>query len=316
MVKILMNKKMQLFIYTRKPNNHFSKEFLKEVGRFLFKKARGPQAVNDSLMRGLKELNEPFFVNRKSPKLDGSEIFFVNTSLDALKWLIELKKKGKIKMLIAGPNLVAFPNDHDKIILNKNIDYILFPSQWTKDFFCSKYKELEEKIKIWPAGVMTCELINEEKKEVLIFCKNNKTLCAEIKSILEIRGDYFDILEYGKFKQNDYYKLLNKRKYLIYISESESQGIALQEAWMRNVPTFIWNRGYCQIGTEKWFNEKISAPYLNEKCGLFFKDIDDFKNKLHNFLNSDFSTRDYCLNNLSDKKSAEIFLEIIKKYDK
>lgn len=302
-----------LLIFTEKPNNYFSKEFLKKILRCVLNKSRGPQAVNDSLKRGLDELGVEYLWNKKN--LNKDSIIFVNDSLDALKWAIRLKQKNKIKKLISGPNMVAFPDDYNKIILSKEIDLILFPSQWTKDFFCSKYQELNQKIKLWPAGVAYSPESNIEKKGVIIFGKNNQTLQDDIVKYIDGKIDYI-VIEYGQFKQKDYYSLLNKNKHLIYISNSESQGLALQEAWMRNVSTMVWNRGYWQSGAEKWFNEKISAPYLNNQSGLFFKDINDFENKFDQFLNSDFSAREYCLNNLSDKKSAEIFLEIIKEYDK
>jgi len=100
---------------------------------------------------------------------------------------------------------------------------------------------------------------------------------------------------------------------MIYLVESESQGLALAEAWLRNVPTFVWNRGYWQYGNYSWRDDKISAPYLTDECGLFFRDYNDFKEKLPLFLTklSQFQPRKYALNNFIDVITTRKYLEII-----
>jgi hypothetical protein len=50
----------------------------------------------------------------------------------------------------------------------------------------------------------------------------------------------------------------------IYLQTTETQGMALQEARMMNVPTFVWNRGYFKNKYLFWADSKISAPYLDE----------------------------------------------------
>lgn len=302
-----------LYIYFYKPNNYFSKEHLKRVLRNLVGKYSGPQAVEDSLRRGLSQAVIPHRFNCSRPKLDGLSVFFVNGSMDCLRWAIKLKAEGKIRKLVAGPNLVVLPEDRGGIILNPNIDLILFPSEWTKNFFCSRQPELRDKIEIWPAGVAEHEAIKNKRKGFLVFYKNNEALFKEIVRFLEEQGEEFDILEYGKFDRVQYYDLLEKREKMIYISNSESQGIALQEAWIRDVPTFAYSRGYWEFGKEKWSDKSIGAPYLTPDCGLFFNSFDDFTNKFKEFANKEFSARDYCLANLSDKKTTSEFIAFIER---
>lgn len=298
---------MEISLLTRRPGI-FNLDFPKELIKRILNKKTGPAAVLESLERGLSDLGVKYSVNNKI-----FDIVHVVYGVKTLEYAIKLKKKGKIKTLIVGPAIVVSPEDAGGIILDANIDEIVFPSDWTKDYYCSKYPELSNKIKIWPAGVSDPGEPDEKKEGVLIFYKNNDKLLEEIKSYLENRINY-SVLEYGKFKQVDYYKLLSRTKYLIYLSNSESQGIALQEAWIRNVPSFVWNRGYWQSGESKWVDEKISAPYLNNQNGLFFKDMEDFINKFDLFITGDFEPRKYCLENLTDRKSAEILINIINKY--
>ena len=305
---------MNLNIYTKKPNNYFSREFLKEAGRFLFKKARGPQAVNESLIRGLKELNQPFFVNKKSPKLDGSETFFINTSLDALKWAIKLKKAGKIKKLIAGPNLVVMPNHFNSIILSSEIDIILLSSEWPLRMWVNFGFKLDKKVIIWPAGVADVYNNKKLKNKIILYKKNipEDIYLMTKKTLNNLKINYQEII-YGKFSREEYFSLLDEAKYMIYLQISESQGLSLLEAWMKNVPTFIFNYGYLEIEGKRIIGEDISAPYLINDCGEFFRTEDDLKNIIKGFNTEEkrYNPREYFIQNFTDKICAEKFLNII-----
>ena len=99
---------------------------------------------------------------------------------------------------------------------------------------------------------------------------------------------------------------------MIYLSESESQGLALQEAWIRNVPTLVWDGGYWQCGKYKWQGSS-SAPYLTKDCGMFFKGKEDFINKFETFLKNlpNFQPREYSLENFTDETATKNYLKII-----
>ena len=47
----------------------------------------------------------------------------------------------------------------------------------------------------------------------------------------------------------------------VFLSSSESQGIALAEAWSMNVPTFVWNPKPKELNG-RYFPSVDSAPYL------------------------------------------------------
>lgn len=306
---------MNLNIYTKKPNNYFSKEFLKETGRFLFKKSRGPQAVNDGLVRGLKELNEVFFINQKNPKLDGTETFFINSSICALKWSIKLKKEGKIKKLIAGPNLVFLPSDYENIISSSQIDKIILPSDWVKRVWVENGFNESEKTFIWPSGVADEGVSNHLKeKKVLLYKKYipNDIYLMVKKTLTSLNIDYEEIF-YGKFFREDYFKKLDTSSCLIYLQESETQGLSLLEAWMKNIPTFVYNYGKWQRDGVVYYGDDISSPYLNLSCGSFFKSEEDLKRLLIDIKNGNdkYNPREYYLNNFTDKICTEKFLEIV-----
>jgi hypothetical protein len=296
-------------IYTH-TNNPFKKEFWKYIAKKTIRKYSGPDAVLDSLKRGLIELNTPFEINPLKPKYD---IIHVLSGVEVLKEMIKKKSQGKIKTLIAGPTLVTTPFDYDSIIQDQNIDIILFPSYWTKDFYVSLVPELDKKIEIWPAGVRIPEKIST-KENILIFKKNiPEDTYNQIIKKLKGKDMSYDIVTYGNHSKESYHQKLSSTSILVYLQTTESQGLALQEAWSYDVPTLVLQNTKWQNDKYEWSDDKISAPYLTTECGKFFT-LDTLESELENMINNkkDFNSRKYCTENLSDKATTEIYLNIIK----
>lgn len=63
------------------------------------------------------------------------EIVVVMSSVKALKQAIKLKQSGKIKLLIAGPNVLDIPTDQGGILENTAIDFCLVPSEWREKMY-------------------------------------------------------------------------------------------------------------------------------------------------------------------------------------
>jgi hypothetical protein len=303
-------------IYTH-TNNPLKIEFWKWIGKKILDKHSGPDAVLDSLLKGLGELDILYELNPIKPKYD---IVHVLSGTKALQKALEMKKKGRIKTLVAGPNLVITPLDQKKILCDPNIDIILLPSDWTKKFYSDLAPEITNKLYIWPAGTDMGNInLDNEKTGCVVYKKDvDDDLYLYILDKLNTQKINYTVIQYGKYDKKDYLKLLEKSKYMIYLQKVESQGLALQEAWARNVPTLVWNpttftypQGYVVRGN-------ISAPYLTEASGLFFQNMDDFQNKLEIFLQKieNFTPYKFCLENLSDKVSAEKYVNIIETFKK
>lgn len=292
---------------------YFDKERIKLWIKKIVKKSRGPQMVLRNLAIGLKRIDYSFLINEISP--DTKKIHVIS-SVSALKWAIKEKEKGEISELIAGPNIVMTPLDDNAIITNKNIDKILLPSEWTAEYFSTLKPSIKDKIYIWPAGTECNTEVSDKNRNIcLIFKKNTEEkLYEDIKKYLIENGISYEVIEYGKYESKEYFSKLKKAKFLIYLQEAESQGMALQEAWAYDVPTFVWNKGYvtCPYTGLKIYG-KTAAPYLTDESGEFFKDFDEFKKKIPIFIKnlSDFKPAEYCKNNLSIEKSTIIYVSII-----
>ena len=295
-------------IYTR-TNNILKKEFWKYSIKKMLGKYSGPDAVLDSLVLGLAELHLPFEINPLKPTYKNIHVL---SGRQALRDRIRNKLDSQI--LIAGPALVVTPHDEDKIITNKKIDIILTPSDWVKNFYESISREIQGRTYSWPAGVSIPD-DTTSGKEIVILKKNiDPAIFAFVKETLSKRNLTFKVFEYGTFKKTEYLDQLKKTSYLIYLQKSESQGIALQEAWSYDVPTLVYENTEFRYGTYSWKDDKIAAPYLSDQAGLFFT-LDNFDGIISRLNTFNFAPKTYCIENLSNKKSAEKLLNIIQNHE-
>lgn len=294
------------------PKSLFSIERWKGVLRNKMKRVRGPASVVRSLSQGLTLLQYKFTVDTDQP----ADILHVITGTGTLREALRLKKAGKVSKLIAGPNIAISPLDEKRLLCHPDIDCVLVPCPWVRDFFISQAPLLKDKVKVWAAGVADPgepPIPRSKRLQVLIYQKNGpQELLHSIMNDLSSRDIPFSVVHYGFFTQQDYYKKLESSACMIYLSESESQGLALHEAWMRDVPTLVWNRGYWQYGEYSWKDTKISAPYLTSECGMFFKGSEDFGNQLDKFTDeyAKFKPRMYSLEHFTDLATTKKYISI------
>ncbi len=297
------------------PKSIFSFERWKVYLKSAKNRVRGPASVARSLSTGLTECAFPFSID--TPIKHSSDILHVVSGVDTLREAIALKKKGLIKTIIAGPTIAVTPLDHRKILCNPLIDTILVPSSWVRDFYLSEAPLLKSKIKIWAAGVVDPgepPIPRSKRLQVLIYQKNAPD--ELLQSVMQQLSDNeipFTVVHYGFFKQEDYYRKLESSAFMIYLSESESQGLALHEAWVRDVPTLVWNRGYWEYEDFSWKDSKISAPYMTASCGYFFQDAEDFGIQLTRLTDnySRLRPRKYSLEHFTDTVATKKYLSII-----
>ena len=278
---------------------------------------RGHFAVTRSLIEGLEEANVKFNYNPFFLK-DLSSTVLVLANVRALKQAIQLKRKGIIKKLYAGPNIVIYANDYDGIIASKEIDLVITPSEPIVALYSLDRPNLKQKIVKWPAGVdhiyWSPDKILQNKKQILIYEKQAKGPVGPILpylSFLVSLGFTVKIIKYGEYHHGDYLNLLRQSILMVGFVTDESQGIAWAEAWSVDVPTFIWesNTTICR-GREY---SSLTAPYLNSQNGIYFKDLEDFKKKFTLWINGQFkfSPRNWLLENMTDEICAKKLMSLI-----
>ncbi len=289
------------------------KSFLRIIKKSIFgsnkiyneSKYRGHFAVTRSLVEGLKSHNLKFTYNPKRKKNIAKNLI-VLSNVDALKQAINLKKKGIVKKIFAGPNILVFASDHNYILANEEIDYIITPCDWVADLYISEAPSLKGRIFSWPAGVDTnfWHPIAKKRSQILIFNKQNTGPVGPVEPYIDflIKNNHeVKVLNYGEFNHHGFLLELQKSKLLIGFATGESQGIAWAESWACDVPTLIIKNDFHIQKGKKY--KCSTAPYLCDKNGLFFNDLNDFIIKFQFALKNlnKFKPREWVMNNMSDE---------------
>jgi hypothetical protein len=272
--------------------------------------------VTQSLINGLQKLNISFNFNPECVEDIGDVVLVLSNSF-FLKKCIGLKKEGRIVRLFAGPNLVNLPSDQNRLVMAKEIDFYLVNCHWTKIAYEEDEPLLSSRLRIWFAGLDSdywspnCK--KKEGNQVLVYWKTEEEAFVKlVESLLEKYGWQAIRMHYGEYYQGQYKQLLDTVKFAVFISKSESQGISLAESWSMDVPTLVWNPKKL-VYNGRTYSECSSCPYLTDKTGRDWQTIDEFEVLVKNIENYllGFESRKWVLENMTNEKSAQCFLEIV-----
>jgi len=284
---------------------------------------RGPKIVIDNLITDLNTRPDIFFEisYRQPPKNRSIDLMWVVNNRFDLGWAIKNKEKLGVKQLFAGPNLVVMPQESKGLLSSDKIDRIIVPCEWVKELYESESSGLKDNIDIWPVQIDTAYWSPSDKKKksktnILLYNKNQDDLCLRLLPILKTHGDV-QIIRYGDYTIEEYKKALDDSDFMVWVSKSESQGIALLEALSMDVPVLVWDSGQFEYYSKKLkqvfkSDKASSSPYFSEICGLKFKSENEFKNKLKMFISlkqaSKFEPRKYVIELNEDIKKRLISL--------
>ncbi|MBF05405.1 hypothetical protein CL644_01725 [bacterium] len=294
-----------LTIYTHS-TNPTHKEFWKSIIQKVVRRYSGPHAVRDSLLRGLKENQIEYELN---PTKSNDDTVLVLSGIEALKNAIRAKKRGEIKKLIAGPNITITPNDSNNVMYEDAIDTILVPSQWVADFWKREAAELSEKIFVWAAGVAIKNPSSRAGTPVIYDKMRSKELLTIADKVVKSTGKTPTVFTYGTYSHSEYLRALSDAPYLIYLAQSESQGLSLQEAWAHNVPTFV-NKSTKWTHKDYTFEAtQINTPYLTDELGGIFSNAHELASLVADA--KTFNPKHYCDKHLSDDASIKTLLPLL-----
>lgn len=276
----------------------------------------GHYGVTRSLIEGFKKINQNFNVNPHTIEEVG-DIVHVLCDTNALAQAISLKRMGRIKKLLAGPNLMVRSNECNHILASPEIDVCIVPSEWVKNAYIEDEPSLAGRIQCWPAGVDTSywtPINKKATKKVLVYWKTeSENFCSQVEDELK-KHNWIPIrLRYGSYSAEHYKQILSEVAFAVFMSRTESQGIALAEAWAMNIPTLVWNADKPHIIMGKTYWPVSTAPYLTDAAGIFWKDVDELKTILERVGDLFYRCmpRDWVLQNMSDELCAQNLLKII-----
>ena len=241
------------------------------------------------------------------------DICLVLRDVAALRWALNEKKNNRILKLVAGPLIVNFPDESERIVESQFIDTFLLPSQWIKTLF-ERLQSRPMAISVWPLGVDTGfwspDLPAIETQTILVYDKNPDADVRKcVQETLESQHIAYEVIKAGQFTQSEFRDALRRSRGIIFLSRSETQGIAMFEAWSCGVPSLHWNPRVLKL-LGRSYDGVSSCPYLTPDCGLDFKGTSDFENQLKVFLNSSFQPRLYVEKNFTIEASVDRLLSL------
>jgi len=264
---------------------------------------------------GLKRTGTHFLYNPSltSPHFDHA---IVLSSPQRLKELCDLKLKRGVSKLLAGPNIVVRPGDADQVLLNSVIDLVLVPSDWVKDLYVQDGPLQEDRVAVWASGVDETwwkPWGEQARTDIVIYDKYMPEMASQVECLLAQLGLKHRVIRYGEYSPGTYRAALNSAVACIFLTESESQGLALAEAWSMDVPTLVLQR---QTRVINGLHMTVStAPYLTDLAGHFWQDLDQLRGLLGQLAVTKHEPRLWVLSNMTDVACAKNFLDILEALD-
>jgi glycosyltransferase involved in cell wall biosynthesis len=182
----------------------------------------------------------------------------------------------------------------------------------------------------WPVGIDTRywqPLAGQKDIDVLIYNKIRwdhdafaASLLDPIRTVLGHRKLRVEEIRYGFYRPEELWQQVQRAKSVLFLCEHETQGLAYQQVLAANVPVFAWDRGgYWQDPSyyphAVQFKEVSSVPYWDDRCGMKFRDLGEFTEKLGDFWDKTqsgaFAPREYIMENLTLEKCAQQYLDIV-----
>jgi glycosyltransferase involved in cell wall biosynthesis len=263
----------------------------------------------------LREIDADF--NHDPRSLGGLARVVYAPANEALRQAARLKRDGRIDFLVAGPSNAFFPEEADNILWLPEIDIIIEPSEWMREFFAEIAPPLVPKIRICTAGIdpnyWKPGREGQPTNAVIYWKSGDESFCENVEQIVRAAGLDVVRLRYGHYERENYKKELDNAAIAVFLSSFETQGIALAEAWAMDVPSLVWNPRAEASWRGRSFIAKSSAPYLSTATGMEWVTLDELDGVVRKAISNraSFAPRDWVLANMTDAICSAKLFEII-----
>jgi hypothetical protein len=281
----------------------------------------GHYALVRSVVEGLRAIDADFNFNPASFSTLARIVYA--PANEALLQAAELKRRGVIDFLAAGPTNAFFADECDSIMQMPEIDLAIVASEWIVDFYRDT-PALARKSRVCPCGVNAefwrPAAAKKEQTAVVYWKSGGEQFCEQVESI--VRGCGLEPLrvrsrpgEHNIFTPEMLRQMLDRSVVAVFLSTFETQGIALAEAWSMNVPTVVWD----PQGDAEWrgrhFQSASSAPYLTAATGIAARDTAGLAAALRQALATlgSFQPREWVLANMTDAICSRKLYELIRR---
>lgn len=271
----------------------------------------GSITIPEQLAEGLHLAGAPFLHNPATLPAEATVVVLKDPR--ALRWALEQKRRKKIRRLLAGPFITTLPHEADSIMLDPQLDGLIFFSTWHRDLFLRLAESPPAASYLWYAGVDPNQWPKSAgpREKILLYDKNpDADVRATVLKTVQQSQRPYEVLTYGTYDFAAYRKALAHARLAIFLSRSETQGLAMFEAWSSGVPTLHWNPGVMRYSGHD-YRGASSCAYLTPECGLAFAGANDFAPTFEQALNQSFDPRAVVLDRFTRSHSVQKFLDIV-----
>lgn len=220
--------------------------------------------------------------------------------------------------IVLGPETVVLPTEAPTLF--RQIRHWVQPCDWCVDYFRMFAITAGVTIDAWPAGIDTDQFHpprgRPPKKhfDALVYYKNvtRQTSRDKLEQTLEAlddMGQTYEVFVYGEYEEAAYIEALRRCRYAVWVVGTESQNIAIMEAWAMGVPTYILDENDFQYGGFSAPGIASSAPYFHPLCGGIEGDMGRFEEFLD--LLPEFDPRGFMESNHTLEHGAQRYLDIL-----
>lgn len=218
--------------------------------------------------------------------------------------------------ILLGPNLFVLPPDNPSLC--KLFDHFVVPSQWVK----TKYEEFDlmkgKHLYVWSVGINTDEwsmpdFQSEDTLDCFIYFKNRSEQdLAVVEAICRKFNLKYKVIKYGNYQEEELKQLCDMSRFCILLTGTESQGIAYMQILSTNTPCYVFNNPVWKSEDGKETAQASSVPYFDERCGYITNNVEltHFKEFMEKV--SEFSPRDYVVENHTLEKSAQKYYNLLR----
>ena len=269
----------------------------------------GHASWSGSVIRGLKKLGsegcDPGNWNYNPSHTDMlNDIIWTDNCTRARK-AVRSGVAHRTKFVVCGAVGTTWQNPED--FTDPNTGFIIAPSSWVAD----RFRGQRVPVRILVSGVDSefyKPSMNANKgADLVIYMKTKFSLVhpfvQSVNTTFVEKGWNVLPIVYGNYDRDVWKGALNRAKAAIFMTYTESQCIAMSEAWSMDVPTFVYEGN--QMDSPEIYGRHYpqvnAGPYINYLNGARWSTIEGLVNLIGDMSEQPMAPRDYVLNTMTDE---------------
>lgn len=282
----------------------------------------GHKGVGPSIRRGLTSLGVKFHWQPTHDDRVADVVYMHAGDMHTLRQALAWKAAGKVKVVVTGPNVVGgdLSCAGDSAMQDPLLNAYVVPSFWVALLMDVQCPWLWGRIRTLANGVdeqyWKPSVPREQRKKALLYLKSgDAALHNSLESVVRAAGYDTIRIRYGSYTRDQKKAALGQSRFMVLVTQTESQGIAAAEAWAMDVPTLVWSTFGWQPPDNPSFSLVSSpCPYLTPATGAFFSSASELSFLLthwHAWEQVHIAPREWLLRHLTDALAVKNLLRVL-----